>query len=126
MATGWIRAFRAVPWNEVIAAAPMVVGSAKKILSALQKKDQGGRAAARTDPAAPPPADPELRLLYQRISDLEAELVDATEVLKNLADQHAQLVVALEALRQRTRALVWTCALLAAVTIGLLLWLSTR
>jgi hypothetical protein len=126
MATGWIRAFRAVPWNEVIAAAPMVVGSAKRILSALQKKEREDRSASRADPAAPLPADPELRVLHQRIVDLEADLVGATEVLKKLADQHAQLVVALEALRQRTRALVLTCALLAAVTSGLLLWLSAR
>ena len=126
MASGWIRAVRAVPWSEVIAAAPMVVGSAKRILSALQKKEQGDRAAARAAPATPPPADPELRALHQRIIDLEADLVGATEVLKKLADQQARLVVALEALRQRTRALVWTCSLLAAFSIGMLVWLAAR
>jgi len=103
----------------------MVVGSAKKIVFALQSRQQAERAASRADPA-PPPADPELRALHQRMVDLKADLVDATEVVKSLADQHAQLVVALEALRQRTRALVWTCALLTAVIIGLVLWLAQR
>jgi hypothetical protein len=126
MAAGWIRAFRAVPWNEVIAAAPLVMGRAKTILSALQNRERGERVATRADPATPPPVDPELRVLHQRIVDLKADLVDATEVLKNVADQQASLVVALEALRQRTRALVWTCAILTAAIVGLLVWLATR
>jgi small-conductance mechanosensitive channel len=126
MATGWIRAIRAVPWNEVIAAAPTVVGSAKRILSALQKKQRGENAASRSGPATPLPVDPELRALHQRIDELKADLVDATEVLENLADQHAQLVVALEALRERTRALVWASALLAAIVLGVLAWLTVR
>lgn len=126
MAAGWLRAIRAVPWNEVVAAAPIVLGSAKKILSALQKREQGERAAARADAAMPPPADPELRALHQRIVELEADLTGATEILKNLAAQHAQLVVAVEALRQRSRVLAWTVAGLAAVLIGSLLWWAAR
>lgn len=126
MAAGWMRAIRAVPWNEVVAAAPIVLGSAKKILSALQKREQGERAAARADAAMPPPADPELRALHQRIVELEADLTGATEILKNLAAQHAQLVVAVEALRQRSRVLAWTVAGLAAVLIGSLLWWAAR
>lgn len=115
-----------MPWNEVVAAAPIVLGSAKKILSALQKREQGERAAARADAAMPPPADPELRALHQRIVELEADLTGATEILKNLAAQHAQLVVAVEALRQRSRVLAWTVAGLAAVLIGSLLWWAAR
>lgn len=126
MAIGWIRAFRAIPWNEVIAAAPVVVASAKKILAGLQKKEQAGRSAPRADPAAPLPSDPDLRALHQRIAGLEADLVDATQILKNLADQHAQLVVAVETLRVRTRTLVWTCSALAVAVTGLGLWLLQR
>jgi len=126
MALGWIRAFRAVPWSEVIAATPVVVASAKKILAGLQKKQQADRSASRADTAAPPPADPELRALHQRVVGLKADLVDATQVLDNLSQQHAQLVVAVEALRKRTQALVWSCLGLAVVVAGLVLWLSLR
>jgi hypothetical protein len=121
MAVGWIRAIRAVPWNEVIAAAPVVVGGAKKILTALQKKERADRAASRVNPSSPPPNDPELRALHRRIVDLEGDLVDATQVLNHLADQHAQLVIAVEALRRRTRIITWTCVVLAMGIVMILL-----
>lgn len=126
MGSGWMRAFRAVPWSEVIAAAPAVVASAKKILAGLQKRQQSERSATRMDPVTPPPADPELRALHQRIVDLKADLVEATQVLDNLAQQHAQLVIAVEALRKRTQTLAWTCLGLAVVVAGLVLWLALR
>ena len=115
-----------MPWREVIAAAPAVVVGAKKILAGLQKKEQAERSAGRTSPATPPPADPELRNLYERIADLETTLVDSTQVLDNLANQNAQLVIAVEALRQRTRKLTWTGTGLVVAVLGLLLWLSLR
>jgi hypothetical protein len=119
MAAGWIRAIRAVPWSDVVAAAPMVLGSAKTVLAALQKKKESERGGA-----AAVPDDPQGRVLQQRVADLEADLVATTEVLRNLATQHAQLVAELEALRGQTRLLGWTSALLTAVALGLVLWLA--
>ncbi len=122
---GWLRAIRAVPWTDIVAAAPMVLGSARKVVSALQTKVQATRTVAPAD-AAPRPDDPQLRVLHERVADIETDLVAATEIIRNLADQHAQVVSALEALRQKTRVLTWTGALLAAVVVGLLLWLASR
>ena len=126
MASGWIRAFRAVPWNEVLAAAPAAVAGAKKVLTALQKKRETERTASATDAAARTPVDPDLQALHQRIVDLETDLVDATRVLNNLADQSAQLVAEVEALRRRARVLTWVSVALAAVVFAFLLWLSLR
>ena len=126
MASGWIRAFRAVPWNEVLVAAPAAVAGAKKVLTALQKKREADRAASATGAAARPPVDPELTALHQRIVDLETDLVDATRVLDNLADQSARLVAAVEALHRRARSLTWACAALAVVVSSLLVWVSLR
>lgn len=123
---GWIRAIRAVPWGEVIAAAPLVVGSAKKILSTLRRKEETARATARAEPAELLSDDAALRSLQLRIADLEKDLIGATEILENLADQHAQLVIAVEALRTRIRTLTWTCVALAVLTSGLVLWLFMR
>jgi hypothetical protein len=95
------------------------------VLSALQRRAQDERGAPRAD-AVTAPADPALKALHRRIVELESDLVGTTEILKNLADQHAQLVATIEALRQQTRVLVWTSAVLAAALIGLVLWLAFR
>jgi hypothetical protein len=126
MATGWIRAFRAVPWGEAIAAAPLVVASAKKVLAALRTREHADRMAPRSGPAEPLGAAPNLNTLHHRLIDLESDLVRASEVLNRLADQNAQLAVLVERLRLRTQALMWTCAVLAACTFGLLVWALFR
>lgn len=122
---GWIHAIRAVPWTDVVAAAPIALGSARKIVSALQRRGQAQRTAAPDDPA-PPADEPQLRVLQERVAELETDLVSATEVIRSLADQHTQVVAAMGALRARTRLLTWASMLLAAVMIGLLLWLATH
>ena len=103
-----------------------MVGSAKKILSTLRRKEETARASARAEPAEPLSDDAALRSLQLRIADLERDLIGATEILENLADQHAQLVIAVEALRTRIRTLTWTCVALAVLTSGLVLWLFMR
>ncbi|MBL8539767.1 MAG: hypothetical protein JNK68_05280 [Betaproteobacteria bacterium] len=125
MAAGWIRAIRAVPWTDVVAAAPVVLGTARKMVAALQRKIRAEQAAA-PEAVAPAVGGPQLHALHERIVELETDLVSATEVIRSLADQHAQVVATLEALRQKTRLLGWVSALLAAAMGGLALWIALR
>ncbi|HQR52927.1 MAG TPA: hypothetical protein PLZ79_06630 [Burkholderiales bacterium] len=114
-----------MPWTDVVAAAPVVLGTARKMVAALQRKIRAEQAAA-PEAVAPAVGGPQLHALHERIVELETDLVSATEVIRSLADQHAQVVATLEALRQKTRLLGWVSALLAAAMGGLALWIALR
>ncbi len=97
MATGWITVLRLVPWGEVIRNAPKVAEGAKRLWDKVSGRP------------APPPAstgkDP--------VSELQAQMLAATELIHELARQNAQLVQEVEVLRRR---LVWLAG--AGLLIG--------
>ena len=108
---GWITAFRAVPWAELLAAAPVVAKGARKLWASVKKQD------------APPPvtSSPEDRVqaLEAQVDELRGELTATSELIATLAEQNARLVEAVAVLRARTRTLLVACAVMAAVLIGL-------
>src|SRR5262249_18742152 len=83
-----------VPWATILANAPGIVDGAKKLASAMRSKP------APTDTRPDPPAgqDPVARLVA-----LEEQQRAAAELLRALADQNAEMVQALAALRERAR-----------------------
>jgi hypothetical protein len=118
MSIGFLTALKAIPWGDVIAAAPVIVKGARNLF------------ARKPEPAAPPPVpagseepqDP----VALRIAALEARLVQAeqqqrmmAELAASLAEQNAKVVQAIDILRVRTRIL-----LAAAAVSGLLLLAS--
>jgi hypothetical protein len=108
---GWISAFKAVPWGELIAAAPTVVRGTRRLLETVRHK----RAA---EPG--PDLASRVRSLEAQVAELRGELTSASTLLATMAEQNARLVDAVEILRGRTRALLVITALLAAAAIGLL------
>lgn len=117
MGIGWITAFKAIPWGDVIAAAPAVAQGAKKLWNTVRNRNA-------EDVASPRPAgtDSHLRELEERIAVLERESAASSELIKSLAEQNTRLVRAVEILRVRTRALLVICVVLLVAAVALALW----
>ena len=112
---GWLSAFRAIPWNEVIAAAPVVVQGARKLLDKVKKREA---APAAREPLA---ADDPLAALRARVAELQEQQAAVSALVQSLAEQNEKLVAAVGVLRLRTRVLTWLCLVLAAALLLLAL-----
>lgn len=123
MAISWLTAFKAIPWGDVIAAAPKVAQGAKKLWGAVGRGDAGSAAAPGSLPAD---AEGRLRTLEAQIAGLQRENAASSELIKSLAEQNSRLVDAVEILRVRTRVLLTLCLVLAVLLAGLALWLLWR
>jgi hypothetical protein len=112
---GWVAAFKAVPWAEVIAAAPVIARGARKLWGSIRHSPD----------AAEEGAGPEerLRALEAQVADLRKDLTEAGELIGSLAEQHARLVEAVGILRARVRSFLVILAVLAFGWIGLVLWI---
>lgn len=115
---GWITAFRAIPWSELIAAAPVVARGTRKLWETVRHREAG--------PAATPDADSRLQSLEAQVEELRTELTAASGLMATVAEQNEQLIHALSIMQGRTRALLIATALLAAAVIALLVNLLLR
>lgn len=100
MAIGWITILKTVPWTDVISNAPKVADGAKKLWKTVAKKP----AAAETSGTAAQAATPlEARFaeMEARTAELHAQMLASSELIKALAEQNAELVKRLEAIRRR-------------------------
>lgn len=122
MAIGWLAVLQSVPWSEVIGNAPKVADGAKKLWNAATKKSSSAAGAgAGTQPVAD--AEPQtLAELATRttamaatISDLQAQMLSSSELIKALAEQNAQLVQRIESNRVR---LLWLALASGAFAIA--------
>lgn len=120
MAISWLTAFKAIPWGDVIAAAPTVAQGAKKLWGAVGKGDAGSAVAPGSLSAD---AEERLRTLEAQIAGLQRDNAASSELIKSLAEQNSRLVDAVEILRVRTRALLALCLVLAVLLASLTLWL---
>ena len=128
MATSWISALKMVPWGEVIKATPQVVKAAQGM---LKKKDAQAEAREQEDAQAtsaqhlsPPASAGEQALLLiqqqeERIAQLEQSQRQSLEIIEKLAQQNAQVVATVGALRIGTQRLAWACGVLGICVIGL-------
>jgi len=103
MAIGWMTILSNVPWADVIKNAPVVADGAKKLW-----KKVGGKAEPSSNATVAEPGTPENRLavLQRRVDDLHGQMLAASEVIRSLAEQNAQLVARIESNRRRTLALI--------------------
>ncbi|MDR0217226.1 MAG: hypothetical protein LBJ15_24910 [Comamonas sp.] len=124
----WIAALKLVPWGEVIKATPQVMKAAQ---SMLKKKDaqeetreQEARAQQASQNLSPPASASEqaLRLIQQqeeRIAQLEQSQRQSLEIIEKLAEQNAQIVATVGALRIGAQRLAWTCGALGISLVSL-------
>ena len=124
----WSTLIKVIPWTELVTAAPKIVEQARKIAAAAR------RSRAEAEPAPDPQAAVQpapVDTLETRVSRVETQLVamaeeeiSSTELLKSLADQNAQIVLALQGMNTRVRRLTIAVVVLAALSSGLGLWLA--
>ncbi|MCT6718365.1 hypothetical protein [Acidovorax sp. K2F] len=128
MAAGWVAALKLVPWGDVIEATPQILQAAKKLLGTTQK----GNAEAATgalDGAAGETAIPaalQLQHLRDRVAQLEREQQESAMLIQSLAEQHAQVVQAVEVQRRRQQWFTVAVSMLAVACAGLLAWVLTQ
>lgn len=108
MAIGWLTILSNVPWTDVIKNAPAVADGARKLW-----KKVGGKTSTASNVPVAEPATPEDRIanLQARVDELHAQMLTASEVVRSLAEQNAQLIARVEKTRRR---LLW----LALFTVG--------
>lgn len=107
---GWITAFRALPWTQLIAAAPVVASGARKLWNSVKHQEAESADGQGTDAR--------LQALEAQIEELRAELTAAAGFTATLAEQNALLVEAIAVLRVRTRVLLIFCGVLAAALVA--------
>lgn len=125
MAFGWLSLLKSVPWAGVISTAPLVADGARQLWKAVSKTNP----LPEPGPAATPhPASGEagsitvfearIATLETSVDDLHAQMLKSSELIRELADQNAQLVKRVEANRVRT---MWLTGLVivAAALAGL-------
>jgi hypothetical protein len=109
MATGWWSVLKTVPWSEVINAAPQVAGGARRLWDTVARKsgNTGGTAAPGPIDAIEPEEDFFGALMTRiekneaTLGELRGQMLSASEIIANLADQNAQLIAKMEVARTR-------------------------
>lgn len=122
----WLTALKVIPWGNVIEHAPTVLKAARKLMD-RQKGEPvpgSGTAVDLAGEAVPTLGELKNRLIAAQLqlnehAQMQAQL---TETVAALAEQNAQLVSAVQVLRQRTRLLMWG---MAALVLSMA-WLSWR
>ena len=125
MAAGWIAALKLVPWGDVIEATPQILQAAKKLLGTTQKGNADAAPGALEGGAGGEPAMPvalQLQHLRDRVAQLEREQQESAVLIQSLAEHNAQVVRAMEVLRQRQQRLTVAAGILAVACTGLLVW----
>ncbi len=131
MASGWWSVLKTVPWSEVINAAPQVASGARRLWDTVARKSAPAPGMAQ---GAAMEAEPEEDLFgtmvlrveknEARLADLRNQMLQASEIIANLADQNAQLIAKMELARTR---LLWlgvatgVSSILALVALALIL-----
>ncbi|EED69041.1 hypothetical protein SR914_00970 [Comamonas testosteroni] len=133
--TSWIAALKLVPWGEVIKATPQVVKAAQGMLKKKEAQAEAREQDASADGArqriSPPASAGEQALLLiqrqeERIAQLEQSQRQSLEIIEKLAQQNAQIVATVGALRIGAQRLAWACGMLGLCMIGLGIYLFSR
>lgn len=128
MATGWWSVLKTVPWSEVISAAPQVATGARRLWDTVARKSAGA-AGTMPDPFTQDDEQEDffgtlvMRVEKNELSlaDLRTQMLQASEIIANMADQNAQLIAKMDAARKRMR---WLGLAAGASTILALVALS--
>jgi hypothetical protein len=125
MAIGWISVLKMVPWQDVISNAPKVVEGARQLWKTVARAPQpaatpGPAPSARDGKAAEAAAvtRQEFEALGLAVAELHQQMAESSGLIRELADQNAQLI------RQVEQGRVWLRRLalgLAALCAWLLL-----
>ena len=131
MAVAWVAVLQMVPWGEVIKNAPKVADGAVKLWNSVSRKksSESGQSnttgvVLATDIGAIERIEHQLFEAQQAIAELQGQVVQSAEVIKELASQNTQLVAQIEANRKAVTVLgvVVVLAVLGAVVQAVILF----
>lgn len=114
MAMNWIGALKLVPWGEVAKNAPAVVNGARKLMSRATSMSSGGADSRAGEGGARPSSQEDTvdgmqaRIAALETSNLELrnEMGASAQLIKELAEQNANLIGTVESLRKRVAILL--------------------
>lgn len=127
MGISWLTALKAVPWTEVIEATPVIVKGARKLFK--RSSEEAAEQSSELPEGRPqtlPEALERLQRLERELAQLSTQQAESAALLQSLAEQNAQLVAAIEALRLRSRLLLALSGGLALGLLALALWVFGR
>jgi hypothetical protein len=124
MAIPWVTVLKLVPWTDVIRNAPAVLDSARKLWDTAAHRS--GKPAAGALPGGGAVALPEARIaaLEATVASLSEQVMESSTLIKELAEQNANLIRRAEmnrVLALRLGYALAAVALLSIVTIALVL-----
>ncbi len=132
MAIGWLTVLQSVPWSDVVRNAPKVAAGAKKLWGSVANKDGVDHAAELEAQSRQPPEhltlgnlQAQIATLQSVVGELQQRLTESTGLITALAEQNAQLIQRIEAMRKRT-ARFGAALVLVAIASGAALWLGLR
>ncbi|GGP18481.1 hypothetical protein [Silvimonas iriomotensis] len=123
MPFNWLAAVQAIPWGQVIDNTPKLIEATRKLFTRSSQP-------LPPEPVPPPNLDSndkeawlEQQLAQTRadLADLQHDLQESVRLINGLAEQNAQMVLAIERLRIRTRWFGFVAALALAGVLGLAL-----
>ncbi|AVS77291.1 hypothetical protein [Paracidovorax avenae] len=134
MAISWITALQLVPWDKVIEASPQLIKTAKGLLRSrgareaeqAQADEEAARLAASGVPSPQELALQRIDALEDQVQALEQSQRQALEVIEQLAQQNAQLVATVSALRIGAQRLAVACGVLGVVLLGMVIYTIAR
>lgn len=122
MATSFLTMLKAVPWSDVLSAAPSVVGSARKLWESVGTK-AAEPATPMSEEAVAGDRHAELSARLDRsereVAALKSQMLAASGLITKLADQNSQLIVTVEATRRRATLLTGAVGVLAVACVVL-------
>ena len=108
----WLTALKILPWKDMIDYAPHVVSGAQKLWQRV-KNEKAETDAIIIEQAPLDDAAHELQELKKQLQDTQAQQLELSNLLNELAAQNQRLVTAVDVLRVRTRVLLWGITVLA-------------
>jgi hypothetical protein len=117
MAIGLLAVLTSVPWSEVINNAPKVADGAKKLWNTVSKKSSNTNILVKSHTIDT--LETRVTALEEMISDLHAQMLASSELIKELADQNAQLIRRIEKNRLHIVWLIAATAIIAIVALAL-------
>jgi hypothetical protein len=129
MPVPWLTVLQSVPWSDVIKNAPKVAEGARKLWHAVGKKPTPD---TLPEPPLPPAASPEAKAIAAlesrlgavdtAITDLHAQMLASSELIKALADQNAQLIERIDSNRVRWLWLAGAVVIVGTIAAVALVW----
>jgi hypothetical protein len=127
VALSWLTALKAVPWADVVQAAPEIVQGARKLFNAAKTyAGSQGNAATGAHGTSGDALDGRLRQIEAGLQELRSEQRTSAELIRSLAEQNASIVAALDVMRKRVRAAIGACIVLAVALAAFVLVTTLR